>query len=209
MCIAWCDALNKRKQNMKKLLILASAVAVACSLNAASYVWGFSNGETVAPDGQYFGEGSYADASAFLYLGSASVVDGKLDISGLTLITSTGAMNPAPDYNWGYFSTSTMPSSDLVSTSQGQEYTLILVGQDGVSSLSDGDTYQMIVANGTSSITAIPGAGETTYYANFANNTQYSAGAWAATTVGAVPEPTSGLLMLLGMAGLALRRRRA
>ena len=31
-----------------------------------------------------------------------------------------------------------------------------------------------------------------------------AAGAWAA-----VPEPTSGLLMLLGMAGLALRRRRA
>jgi hypothetical protein len=31
-----------------------------------------------------------------------------------------------------------------------------------------------------------------------------AAGAW-----GAVPEPTSGLLMLLGMAGLALRRRRA
>lgn len=30
---------------------------------------------------------------------------------------------------------------------------------------------------------------------------------WASTT--AVPEPTSGLLMLLGMAGLALRRRRA
>ena len=33
-----------------------------------------------------------------------------------------------------------------------------------------------------------------------------AAGAWTAT---AVPEPTSGLLMLLGMAGLALRRRRA
>ena len=31
-------------------------------------------------------------------------------------------------------------------------------------------------------------------------------GAW---TTAAVPEPTSGLLMLLGMAGLALRRRRA
>ena len=29
------------------------------------------------------------------------------------------------------------------------------------------------------------------------------------TVTGAVPEPTSGLLMLLGMAGLALRRRRA
>lgn len=34
-----------------------------------------------------------------------------------------------------------------------------------------------------------------------------SVGGWVSTA--AVPEPTSGLLMLLGMAGLALRRRRA
>ena len=33
-----------------------------------------------------------------------------------------------------------------------------------------------------------------------------SAGGWTSTSV---PEPTSGLLMLLGMAGLALRRKRA
>jgi len=35
-----------------------------------------------------------------------------------------------------------------------------------------------------------------------------SAGTWSY-TANSVPEPTSGLLMLLGMAGLALRRRRA
>ena len=40
-------------------------------------------------------------------------------------------------------------------------------------------------------------------FGNMASATQAS-GAWTA-----VPEPTSGLLMLLGMAGLALRRRRA
>ena len=33
-----------------------------------------------------------------------------------------------------------------------------------------------------------------------------AAGAWTSVNV---PEPTSGLLMLLGMAGLALRRKRA
>ena len=38
----------------------------------------------------------------------------------------------------------------------------------------------------------------------------FSAGAAMTTAVGGlIPEPTSGLLMLLGVAGLALRRRRA
>ena len=195
---------------MKKLLIIASVMAAACSLQAASYIWGFSNGETRAPDGAYFGEGNYADASAFLYLGTASVVGGELDISDVKLVTSVGAMNPAPDYNWGYFGSDAMPSSTSVTadpTAGGQAYTLILVAQDSLSALNDGDVYDMIVVNGTSSITAIPGAGDTTYYADFVNGATYAAGDWKSTKV--VPEPTSGLLMLLGMAGLALRRRRA
>ena len=32
---------------------------------------------------------------------------------------------------------------------------------------------------------------------------------WIAANFGAIPEPTSGLLLLLGVAGLALKRRRA
>ena len=36
-----------------------------------------------------------------------------------------------------------------------------------------------------------------------------AAGAWGSVTTSGVPEPTSGLLMLIGLAGLALRRKRA
>ena len=42
------------------------------------------------------------------------------------------------------------------------------------------------------------------------NDALPNSGYWSGwQTVGAVPEPTSGLLLLMGVAGLALRRRRA
>ena len=48
---------------------------------------------------------------------------------------------------------------------------------------------------------------ETSFLANFmAGETSKGATAWS---TAAVPEPTSGLLILLGMAGLALKRKRA
>ena len=164
---------------MKKLLVLASAAVIGFSLHASSFIWGFQSSETVDPDGAYFGEGNYADASAFLYLGTATPAGGKLDISALTLIASVGAMNPDPDYNWGVFDTASMASHDSVVASAGatgQAYTLVLVAQDGLSALNDGDTYQMVVATGTSSIAALPGAGDTTYYAKFTEGAQRTEG---------------------------------
>lgn len=52
-------------------------------------------------------------------------------------------------------------------------------------------------------VAAQPTGTSSVLFGNMASATQ-NASNWAA-----VPEPTSGLLMLLGMAGLALRRRRA
>ena len=45
--------------------------------------------------------------------------------------------------------------------------------------------------------------------AKLGSNISMTAAAASSATWTAVPEPTSGLLMLLGMAGLALRRKRA
>ena len=60
-------------------------------------------------------------------------------------------------------------------------------------------------AQATSTTTLSFNLKSATQAAAFTDKATFSAGGWYA----AVPEPTSGLLMLLGMAGLALRRRRA
>ena len=106
-------------------------------------------------------------------------------------------------YAFGKPNTEDLQSSELItSTSGGQVYSIILLEKNGVTSLDGYEGYYTIVT-GESTAGVIPGV-TTTYYADFTNAT-----ASAYTTSQMVPEPTSGLLMLLGMAGLALRRRRA
>ena len=188
---------------MKKLIIVLGIAMAACSLQASSYIWGFGNAETVAVDGKYFGEGAYADASAFLYLGTVALVDGAFNFGDAQLLASSQGMD-AELFNWGDFNPPGSNNSALVNAAGGQDYTLILVDQGGLTTL-DGFEGHAIVATGTSRRDSLPGAGATTYYANFVNDAQYGAADWQ--NVASIPEPTSGLLLLLGMAGLALRRR--
>lgn len=194
---------------MKKLILMALALGVGCSLNAASFTWGFQNNMTKAPDGEYFGEGDYANASAFLFLGSSTISDGKFNIAALTQIAYVSAMDTS-DYNWGVFSTDSMPSSDKVNADAsrvGQAYTLVLVAEGGLTKLVEGTEYQMIAVTGTSQINPDPStSGDTAYYANFVDTAIHSN--WSSATV-SVPEPTSGLLLLIGMAVLALKRKHA
>lgn len=196
---------------MKKLMIVISTVMMACAVNAASYVWGFSDGNTVAPDGSYFGEGGYADATAMLFLGTVTAgAEGWEGLSSATLLVS-GNMNDAPDYNWGNHDPNSPNSSDLVNALGGQAYTLILLDSGSVSDLASYDGKYVSVT-GTSEGFSIPGAGETVYYAAFTSDATFGASDWADTpapgpTPPVIPEPTTGLLVLLGVAGLALRRR--
>ena len=76
-------------------------------------------------------------------------------------------------------------SSDLFTA--GETYSFYFTSED-----ADGNTYQ---SETVSALAWAVGSASFSFEGN---------GTWTA-----VPEPTSGLLMLLGMAGLALRRKRA
>ena len=183
-------------------MILAVATAMACTVNAASYIWGFGAGDYEDINGSRDDTlGVYAGGKAFLYLGTVTASESAFDLSGATYITS--ATFDADMYTYGNENTAAPSSSDAIaSTAAGQAFSLILV-DNNIDSL-DGYEGNYVLYVGSSTQGVVPGA-TVSYYAEFMqNDSPIGASDWQTM---AVPEPTSGLLMLLGMAGLALKRK--
>ena len=188
---------------MKKLMILAASVAIACVASAASATWGYTSDAITDRNGAYAGDPTAM--TAFLYLGAADITASNIDLSKVTLLGTAGQN---ADYSFGPTVTAASLAG-LSSDAAGQAYTLLLVEGDGLTALTEGSAYWMIATTGVSGHATDPMSGET--WATFTDGIAYDASAWKNLTVGSspIPEPTSGLLMLLGMAGLALKRKRA
>ena len=200
--------------------ILITAVAIVCAAafaNAASIAWGFGSADTKAPDGEYFGEGSHADATAFLFLGSVTAGESGWDVGSATIL-ATANMDPS-NYNWGALDVSSTAGMLTADASAGDTVTLVLL--DGVvgNTVDAFKSYNGNYIIGTQTTLAsdsIPGTTPVPFLSAI-DATTYGAGDWTATPQPGptppgptpIPEPTSGLLMLLGMAGLALRRKQA
>ena len=191
---------------MKKLMMIVSSMAVACTVQAASMVWGFSSSDITDINGEYMGDAT--TGIAYLYLGTVTASENAFDLSGATYVTQ-GGQNA--DFSFG--ASEPVDNAAVSSTDAGQAYTLILVEDNGKSLSSYEGNY--ILVTRTSSEGTDPMSGAT--WAQFTDSTTYGPSDWQTMTAGSsptpdpsgVPEPTSGLLMLVGLAGLALRRRRA
>ena len=182
---------------MKKLLTVAAVLAFGCVAHAASFTWGFSSDSIIKPGG---GSDDFLEGgTAFLYLGTVTASGTAFNLSAATFLASAGQSG---DYTFGVFDGENNPASSdaLASTAKGQAYTLILVDKS-VTSLVDYEGHYIIAA-GTSGQGNDPMSGTT--WATFVDSTAYSGSAWSTMPV---PEPTSGLLLLIGMAGLALKRK--
>ena len=185
---------------MKKIMMVLAAVAMAASVQASAFSW------KTATTGPFYLAGTtdnskLASATAYLFTGDAlkaTIVDafaaGTLDLSKLdsikTATVSNGAIAATP-FEYGADGQSNVYWMALVAEVDGQE--MLYIGGDKSASGVQGKTTTLQLYATNSKLAALDA------------KDGYSAAGWYT----AVPEPTSGLLLLLGMAGLALKRKQA
>ena len=194
---------------MKKIIMGFAAMAMAMSLSAAEYNWGLNGYNYVGPSGEgyveEFGGNFYSGGYAMLFLGTVSATENAFTLDGTTFITAGGYDEAT--FSYGVNDPGAGLASDKVtSTAAGQAFSIVIL--DKVVANLDGYTGNYAIINGTSAEQLTnPGTGG--FVAQFVDSNPLTQSQWNTMTSSAVPEPTSGLLLLLGVAGLALRRRRA
>ena len=187
---------------MKKLMIMVALMAAAVSANAASYVWSASTGRL------FDGKGSenanrYAGTG---YLFAAGTVAQSDVVAALVAGTLNTTLNTALAQNTFSNGRTTDASTAFDATSLENAYFVVAgTDKDGNAGVYISD-YATIVPSDVGNGQVNFGS-QNAYSAAFKDATAGYAGAgWYSQ---AAPEPTSGLLLLLGMAGLALKRKRA
>ena len=183
---------------MKKLMMAAAIVCAAGLANAASMAWGTN---WVYAEGD--GVDTYVTGSAgdfyVLYLGTSSDVSG-ISFDGTTVTGAT--VWDAAKGGKGTFADGLAAGTitGLDSTYNGSYFALLTFDTDNqLYGVSDAAVVSGIVDSPVKDATA----------ASFSNFYHSGDAADYQLMTQSVPEPTSGLLLLLGVAGLALRRRRA
>lgn len=178
---------------MKKILIAFGVAAFAAMSQAATFSWSVAGVKQVADATQ--------NATGYL---AVYMVGGADDLSSLVTKltagdTSTVDLTYSKATNNGAASMSKL--GNIASGASQSGYVVIF----DAATLDDAANFLVAKdSSGSAIMTKTVGTSGTAIAFGFGN--QQSNAAW---TTMSVPEPTSGLLMLLGMAGLALRRRRA
>ena len=188
---------------MKKFMIAAAVVCVAAISQGASIIWGNSGSSS----GIYGLDGTTKLTSTVAGNNNFSItlmlIGGGVDGADLAVQTLSGksAIN-------------TMTAGSLSGATWDYTYGSDAKNADAFYILAtmtvDGKNYEMTINPSPNAIAATDNTGKDTFtwaagtYGGLSETA--TVGKWSAA---AVPEPTSGLLLLLGVAGLALKRKRA
>ena len=186
-------------------MIACAAVAIAAVAQAASINWAMGNVYSPSDSTAKIAAGSMS-AWLFVTANSTDVTTGipvttlaavqtvlaSGDLTGLSSLAAAHASNTAAGTIGGATGLTGFSSGTLTA------FAVVVDSTD----LASANNYFLVSGGATKDATFTSATGIKTLA--WGDQTSYttSAGAWTA-----VPEPTSGLLMLLGMAGLALRRK--
>lgn len=183
----------KAKKKMKKIMIAVAVVMSAVMAQAAAVSW--KSGKLYDNEGAQL-KGKDA-VTAYVYLMDAAAYSELTDVWGAygedVLAGAANASNKGSTTAYAPTITIKAPSDATANTT----YYAAVITTYG----SGDDMYY--IAEKVSATTGDDGNASVSF-ASSISTAEGSKGAWTA-----VPEPTSGLLMLVGLAGLALRRRRA
>ena len=183
---------------MKKLMVAVFAVAFAAVAQAASVIWG---GAVATVDG---GDTLPAGTQAAL-LFSTTAFSAPTSLEAFTVgteadngaaVVQTYTLSDDDSINWAF--------SSVYSTSGSVD------GYYGVLVLNDaGDAAAFYALDPISGTTATSSPTDRLVNLDWAGEQYLTQNGYTVSVGEVVPEPTSGLLLLLGVAGLALKRRRA
>lgn len=189
---------------MKKMIIAAVAVAIGISAQAATFSWKSTANAMGVDLSAVSGNGTFGVGSQTMKAQGGTTWTVILALYDGSALVGETSVSMKWSTTGSKFNVSGITIDDAAA---GKEYSYVLTitgAPGGLTGLTDGSWDY----SGASMSTTISGTITTAAMGDTAMSTGVPS-SWTVSGATAVPEPATGLLMLVGMAGLALRRRRA